>query len=132
MAFVLLRLIAALQIVLGVLYLAAPHWLLAQMGHSAAAPDLAYPLGMLAARFLAYGAGLWWVARAPQRHVLWIRLMALVQGIDLAVGVVYTAAGVLPLALSAFPMANALWIAGACLWLTRGQPQGTAAALRAA
>jgi hypothetical protein len=119
MATALLRLIAAVQLLLGTLYLLAPHWLLAQMGHSAAAPDLAYPLGMLAARFVAYGAGLWWVAPQPQAHGLWIRLMALIQLIDLGVGLTLTLRGVLPWSLSGFPMFNAVWIAAVCWWLGR-------------
>lgn len=122
----LLKLIATIQIALGALYLVAPQWLLARMGHSAAPADLLYPLGMLAARFLAYGAGLWMASREPARHAPWIRLMAVIQLIDLGVGLVATAAGLVPLALSAFPMFNAVWIAAAC-WHIAGraprQPQ---------
>lgn len=83
MSNVLLKIIATIQLVLGALYLLAPQWMLASMGHSSAPPDLLYPLAMLAARFLAYGAGLWMVSREPARHALWIRLMALIQVIDL-------------------------------------------------
>lgn len=119
MTSLLLKLVAVIQLLLGLLYLAAPQWLLAQMGHSAAPPDLLYPLGMLAARFIAYGAGLWIASRAPQRHALWIRLMGVIQLIDLGAGVVATATGTVPLSLSAFPMVNALWIAALCGWVTR-------------
>lgn len=69
---------------------------------------------MLAARFLAYGLGLWWAAREPARHAPWIRLMALIQLIDLGAGLYFTAAGVVPLALSAIPMVNAMWITAVC------------------
>ena len=106
----LMRLVGIVQLLLGVLYLAVPDWLLAAMGHSAIAADIRYPLGMLAARFLAYGAGLWGVARQPQAHRFWIGNMIVIQLIDLAVGLAYTIQGVLPLSLSGFPMANALWI----------------------
>lgn len=116
----LLRLIAFIQTLLGVLYLFAPQWLLAQMGHSAAPPDLVYPLGMLAARFIAYGVGLWVASRDVPAHRLWIRLMALIQLIDLGAA---TATGAVPLALSAFPMFNAVWIAAVCAWLGR-EPAG--------
>lgn len=122
MIVLLLRLVATLQVLLGVLYLVAPHWLLARMGHSPAAPDLAYPLAMLAARFLAYGLGLWCAARDPWRQASWIRLMALIQLIDLGAGLFYTATGVVPLALSAVPMANAIWIAAVC-WHAGGKSQ---------
>jgi hypothetical protein len=111
-----LRVVGSIQLLLGLAYLFAPQVFLAQMGHSAAAADLRYPLGMLAARFLAYGAGFWLISKAPERHVLWIRLMALIQAIDLGVGLVYTLLGVVPLSLSGFPMFNALWIGLLCLW----------------
>lgn len=115
----LLRLIAFIQMLLGMLYLLAPQWLLAQMGHSAAPPDLVYPLGMLAARFIAYGVGLWVASRDVTAHRLWIRLMVLIQLVDLGAGVVATATGAVPLSLSAFPMFNAVWIAAVCAWLGR-------------
>lgn len=115
----LLRVIAFVQMLLGILYLFAPQWLLAQMGHSAAPPDLVYPLGMLAARFVAYGVGLWVASRDIPAHRLWIRLMALIQLIDLGAGVAATATGAVPLSLSAFPMFNAVWIAAVCAWLGR-------------
>ena len=115
----LLRAVALIQIVLGLLYLFAPGWMTASMGHSPLPADLAYPLAMLAARFLAYGAGIWASASDPLGNARWVRLMALIQAIDLAAGVAYTALGVVPLALSGFPMFNAAWIAGVCLWAAR-------------
>lgn len=105
-----LRLVGSIQIVLGLAYLLAPDMLLLKMGHSLPAPDLLYPFGMLSSRFLAYGAGLWIISSNPEKHVLWIRLMAFIQLIDLAVGIFYTATNVVPLSLSAFPMFNATWI----------------------
>ena len=111
-----LRLVGAVQIVLGLLYLVLPDWMLASMGHSAVAADLHYPLGMLAARFLAYGLGLILASREPLRHAMWIRLMAVIQAIDLVVGIVYTLRGVVGVELSGFPMVKAVWIAALCLW----------------
>jgi hypothetical protein len=105
-----LRIVGSIQIVLGLAYLLVPDLFLAQMGHSQIATDLHYPLGMLSARFLAYGIGLWIISADPVKHLLWIRLMAFIQLIDLAVGVFYTATGVVPLSHSAFPMFNAIWI----------------------
>ncbi len=105
-----LRVVGSIQIVLGLAYLLAPNALLLKMGHSLPAADLLYPLGMLASRFLAYGVGLWIISDDPEKHILWIRLMAFIQLIDLAVGVFYTATGAVPLSLSAFPMFNAIWI----------------------
>jgi hypothetical protein len=105
-----LRVVGSIQIVLGLAYLLAPNILLLKMGHSLPAADLLYPFGMLSARFLAYGIGLWIISTDPEKHILWIRLMAFIQLIDLAVGVFYTATGAIPLSLSAFPMFNAIWI----------------------
>jgi hypothetical protein len=80
------------------------------MGHSVPAADLLYPLGMLASRFLVYGAGLWIISADPVKHLLWIRLMSFIQLVDLSVGIFYTVTHVVPLSLSAFPMFNAIWI----------------------
>lgn len=105
-----LRVVGSIQIILGLAYLLAPNALLLKMGHSLPAADLLYPFGMLSSRFLAYGIGLWIISDDPEKHILWIRLMAFIQSIDLAVGVFYTATGTVPLSLSAFPMFNAIWI----------------------
>lgn len=114
----LLRLIGVVQIVLGLLYLFAPLNFLVLLGHSTPEADIAYPLGMLAARFLAYGVGLFFIAHAPEKHRFWINNMIFIQAVDLAVGIFYTATGSVGLALSAFPMFNAtLFII--LLWLWR-------------
>lgn len=123
----LLRLIGVVQIVLGLLYLFAPLSFLALLGHTTPEADIAYPLGMLAARFLAYGVGMFFIASAPEEHGFWINNMILIQAVDLAVGIFYTATGAVGLALSAFPMFNAtLFII--LLWLWR--PQGATAVSR--
>ena len=106
----LLKFVGAIQIMLGLAYLFAPAIFLHSMGHSIPQPDIYYPLGMLAARFIAYGIALLVIADAPAQNVLWINFMMLIQAIDLGVGIYYTAIGVLPLSLSAFPMFNAVWI----------------------
>jgi hypothetical protein len=108
--------VGVVQLVLGVAYLFAPQQFLAAMGHSIPAADINYPLGMLAARFLAYGIGLLVMARAPERHAFWIGNMVFIQIIDLAVGMFYTLHGVVPLKLSAFPMFNATVIAALLWW----------------
>lgn len=104
---VLLRVIGVVQLILGLLYLFVPLQFLALLGHSIPQTDIAYPLGMLAARFLAYGIGMFFIANAPEKHRFWIDNMIFIQAIDLAVGVFYTATGVVGLALSGFPMFNA-------------------------
>ena len=118
----LLRLIGVVQIVLGLLYLFAPLNFLALLGHSVPEADISYPLGMLAARFLAYGVGMFFIARAPEKYGFWINNMILIQAVDLAVGIFYTTTGVVGLALSAFPMFNAtLFIVLLWSWRPRGE-----------
>lgn len=120
---VFLRVVGSVQLALGIAYLFMPSVVLHQMGHSTVAPDLYYPLGMLSARFIAYGVGFWIISQQAKEHALWVALMAVIQAIDLAVGMYYTATGVIPLQLSAFPMFNAVWIGATCaVWYQRQQP----------
>jgi hypothetical protein len=117
---ILLRLVGAIQIVLGLFYLFAPTFFLEAIGHSVPPDDIFYPLGMLAARFLVFGVVFIYIARDPIAHRLWIIAMIFIQVIDLAVGVFYTATGVVLLSDSLFPMFNATWIAGLLyLWRPR-------------
>lgn len=114
---VLLRVIGVVQLVLGLLYLFIPMRFLAMMGHSVPQADIAYPLGMLAARFLAYGAGMFFIAREPEKQLFWINNMILIQALDLAAGIFYTATGIVGLSHSGFPMFNAtLFIILLTLW----------------
>ncbi len=120
---VLLRVIGVVQLILGALYLFVPMQFLALMGHSVPAADVAYPLGMLAARFLAYGVGMFYIARAPEKERFWIDNMIFIQAVDLAVGIYYTATGVISLGLSGFPMFNAtLFILLLTLWRPKSTP----------
>lgn len=111
-----LRVVAVIQIALGLGYLFTPGLFLHSMGHSSVAPDIYYPLGMLAARFIVYGFALWVIATHAQRYRVWILGMAYIQLIDFLVGVIYTVQGVVPLSLSGFPMFNAIWIGLLCWW----------------
>jgi len=115
---VLLMIVGVVQLVLGFLYLFFPHALLHAMGHSIPMNDINYPFGMLAARFLAYGVGMFVIARNPFAHQFWIKNMVFIQLIDLAVGIFYTANATVPIGLSGFPMFNATLIA-ALLWIWR-------------
>lgn len=124
---VLLIAVGIVQLVLGLAYLFMPHELLRWMGHSIPAADLYYPLGMLAARFLAYGLGMLVIARAPVQHQFWIKNMVFIQVIDLAVGLFYTFSGTIALKLSAFPMFNAALIA-LLLWFWRPRAESTLSA----
>jgi len=103
----LLLVIAAVQGSLGLAFLFLPAATAGWMGLAPYPPGLDYLLGMLAARFLAYGIGLAVVARAPVVPRIWIDTMILIQALDLAVGILLTARGVLGLGVTAFPMFNA-------------------------
>ncbi len=112
---VLLIVVAISQFVLGAFTLLAPgpffHW----MGLTPPPPDNGYIIGMLAARFIAYGIGMTALARAERPDPFWIRNMALIQAIDFAVGAFYVSSGTIAFAVAAFPMFNAL-VFGALLW----------------
>lgn len=120
---------ALLQIVLGFAYGLAPRTLFAWMGHSPFAPDLAYPLGMLASRFWVYGALLASVAVDPRGGRRLVDGMIAVQAIDLGFGLWFTATGVVPLALSAPPMLNAVWILVAFLLWRPASTRGASEAI---
>lgn len=106
----LLYIVGTIQIILGLFYLFVPGFFLANLGHTVPEPDIFYVLGMLAARFIAYGIAFIYIAKEAAKHVLWIKFMILIQLIDLGAGIFYTSIGVVALADSAFPMFNAIWI----------------------
>lgn len=112
----LLYLIGTIQLILGLFYLFAPEFFLKSIGHSIPEPDINYPFAMLASRFIAYGAALYYIAKEAEKHVLWIKFMVLIQIIDLAAGIFYTLSGVVNIIDSAFPMFNATWIIVLLLW----------------
>lgn len=104
---ILLRLIGIVQIILGVGFLLFPAISIGLMGLSERQTDTNYLLGMLAARFIAYGIGMFVIANNPTKNIFWIKNMILIQVIDLTVGLFYTINGTLPISVSAFPMFNA-------------------------
>jgi hypothetical protein len=89
------------------LTLFAPTFFFETMGLSAPPADNKYMLGMLAARFFAYGLGMFGLARQAVPDLFWIRNMILIQLIDLGAGAFYLATGVIGLSVAAFPMFNA-------------------------
>lgn len=113
---VLLYLIGGIQIILGLFYAFAPEFFLLQIGHTAPAPDLLYPFGMLASRFLVVGFVFLYIAKKPLENITWIHAMIGIQILDLLAGIFYTGAGVVSISDSAFPMFNATWIA-LLLWI---------------
>ncbi len=118
---VLCYLIGVVQLVLGAFYLFAPQFFIAWQGLSEIGADIGYPLAMLAARFIVYGLGMFVIATDPVRYRIWADGMILIQVIDLAAGVFYTATGVVSIAHSGFPMFNAaLFIIGLALLRRKG------------
>lgn len=129
---ILLWIVAVSQLVLGALTLLAPGFFFAWMGLSVPPADNDYMIGMLAARFIAYGIGMIWLARAATPDPFWIRNMVLVQLIDFSVGLFYVANGTIGVGVAAFPMFNAAVFA-ALLWLWgRNGEDATKAAVPAA
>ncbi len=121
---VLLRVIGVVQLILGAFYLFLPLQFLSMQGLSTPGADNAYPLGMLAARFLAYGIGMFFIARDPEKNSFWVNNMILIQAVDLAVGIFYTATGIVALSHSIFPMFNAaLFIVLLSLWRPKAAGQ---------
>lgn len=102
-----LGLLALSQLVLGALTLVAPAPFFAAMGLATPPTDTFYLIGMLASRFLVIGVVLVVLARRGAADPIWLGAMLAIQLIDLGVGLYYTGIGVLPLAVSGFPMANA-------------------------
>jgi hypothetical protein len=116
----LLYVIGVIQIVLGLFYLFAPEFFLKSIGHTVPQADIFYPLAMLAARFIAYGVALLYIAKEPLKYILWIKFMVLIQLIDLVSGISYTLSGVVNITDSAFPMFNAIWmIVLLLLWMPK-------------
>lgn len=114
---ILLMLIGVVQLILGAMHLFAPSVIYTKMGMTAPPEDNHYYGGMMAARFIAYGIGMFVVALDPRYHAFWICNMILIQTIDLLVGLFYTARGVITLKSSGFPMFNAtVFIVLLSLW----------------
>jgi len=104
---ILARVIGVSQLVLGAAFLLIPDLFFATFGFSPATPDQKYLYGQLAARFIAYGIGMFLIARKVDANRPWWMLMALIQGIDLGVGIYYTVFRSVPLSASGFPLFNA-------------------------
>lgn len=115
----LLWIIAASQLVLAALTLFAPLAFFGWMGLTVPAPDNGYMIGMLGARFLAYGIGMAMLARETTPSRFWIANMALIQAVDLALALAYVGLGLIPAKVVAFPALNAAVFAAGLLWCLR-------------
>ena len=117
-----LTIIGISQLVLGALYLFAPRFFISLQGLAEVPADTAYPLAMLAARFLVYGVGMFVIARNPAKNMFWLNGMIAIQVIDLGAGLFYTFTGIVPLAVSGMAMLNATVFTGLMLAF-RGQAE---------
>ncbi len=89
-----LYVIAAAQVVLGLLFLLVPGQAADVLGLEPAAPDwVAWLFAMMAARFLGFGFGMAWAARHPDQAASWVDAMIGVQALDWLATVAYLAAG---------------------------------------
>ncbi len=114
-----IRFIGLIQIILGIGYGLFMAQFLEAMGHSIPLPDINYQFGMLAARFISYGAILIYIAPNFGQNLLWLRTMAIIQAIDFTFGLSLTLMGIIGLKQSGFPMFNAIWIGLFCALVGR-------------
>lgn len=103
----LLWIIAASQLVLGALTLFLPLSFFGWMGLTVPPADTGYMIGLLGARFVAYGIGMAMLARQAEPSRFWMGNMLLIQVIDFGVGATYLSRGIVDLSVLAFPMTNA-------------------------
>jgi hypothetical protein len=94
---ILLRVTGTIRIALGLFSLLAPAYFLESIGHTIPEDDIFYPFGMLASRSVVLGVMFIYITKDPMKRRLWIVTMIFIQLIDLAVGVFYTATGVVAL-----------------------------------
>ena len=95
------------QLVLGICILVIPELFFSAFGFTVPDAGQKYLYGQLAARFFAYGIGMFYIARNLIGNKFWWDMMMLIQSIDLGVGLFYTSFGNVSLNSSIFPMVNA-------------------------
>lgn len=93
-----LRLIAVVQFILGVAFLLVPEMAAKALGLSPAPGWANWLFGMMAARFLGFGYGMWIAASEPAAARPWIKAMIAIQAIDWIVTLKYLYAGSVTLA----------------------------------
>ncbi len=118
-------LIGISQLALGGLYLFAPAFFINWQGLDPIPADTAYPLAMLAGRFLVYGIGMFVIARNPQQNMFWLNGMVAIQVIDLLAGIFYVGTGVVPLEVATIAMFDAALFIALLLYV-RASQQGAA------
>ena len=93
-----LWLIAIVQLILGIGFLAAPDGMAATLGLAPVTAWANWMFGMMAARFLGYGYGMLTAARDPLASLPWLRSMVVIQLIDWGVTIKYLLGGAVTLA----------------------------------
>lgn len=89
--------IGVVQIVLGLGFLWTPEGMAASLGLPATPGWANWMFGMMAARFLGYGYGMFVAARRPAESLPWLRTMVAIQLIDWGVTLKYLLSGVVTL-----------------------------------
>lgn len=119
----LLRLIGLVQVFFGVLFVLAPTRAGDVLGLGAEPPSwVPWLFVMLGARFLGFGAGMFWAARDPAAHVSWIDAMIGVQVLDWIGTVVFLASGSIPLPnVASAVLLPVVFVAGLLWWHPRRQ-----------
>ena len=93
-----LRVIAVVQWTLGTAFLLSPQGAAQALGLAPAPAWTDWLFGMMAARFLGFGWGMWLAARAPSPHLPWVQAMLGIQAVDWAVTVLHLLRGDVTLA----------------------------------
>ncbi|MBE9607921.1 hypothetical protein [Chitinilyticum piscinae] len=123
----LLAMMAAVQIILGLAFLAAPERSALLLGLPQAPGWSNWLFGMMAARFLGYGYGLIVALRQPAQAAPWLRSMLVIQALDWLVTLKYLWLGAVTL-----PQVNTaaflpLLFIAACAVALRQRPPSRAA-----
>ena len=119
----LLRVIAVVQLVFGILFTFLPTAAGALLGLGSDAPGWAHWLFvMMGARFLGYAVGMVAASRDPAAHTAWIDTMIVIQVVDLVGTLAFLAAGEVPFARVASAIVlPVVFVVGMTLWHPRRQ-----------
>lgn len=93
-----LRFIGVIQFALGAGFALAPEFTAGYLGLSPAPGWANWLLGIMAARFLAFGYGMWWAARNLAQARVWIGSMVFIQAVDWIVTLKYLYLGAVTVA----------------------------------
>lgn len=126
-----IALIAVVQLILGIVFIAAPQQFAAVLGLEPAPGWTDWIFSQFGARALGFAFGMWLVLRDPRRHAAWIKAMIAIQALDWIGTVLALAGGKVTLAqVATAPFFPILFIVVLALELRR-QARSPAAARKA-